>query len=375
MSVNVGYHFAFLCFSRKFAEIPESKMINQEIIISKDINFNLDTLLKKESFNKLFILTDESTRKLCLPLLSNICRPEAVICIQPGENHKNIDSLTEIWYQLSIKGATRSSILVNLGGGMITDLGGFAAATFKRGIPFINIPTTLLSMIDAAVGGKTGIDFNGLKNEIGTFAPAKYVLIDTRFLKTLDSTNFFSGYAEMLKHGLLDPSAHWLELLRFNINAIDYTQLSLLIEKSIRIKKEIVKADPYEQNLRKALNFGHTIGHAFESLALEENRPILHGYAVAWGMICELYLSHIKTGFPTEKLRQIIIFIKENYGTFFFTCQHYDRLYRLMLHDKKNMQSHRINFTLLQDIGKIEINQIITQTEIFDALDFYRECI
>lgn len=350
-------------------------MNNQEIIISKDLNLDLDTLLNKEPFDKLFILTDEHTRKFCLSPITNICQPDTVICLRPGEDYKSLDSLTEIWHQLSIKGATRSSLFVNLGGGMITDLGGFAAATFKRGLPFINIPTTLLSMTDAAVGGKTGINFNGLKNEVGAFAPAKYVLIHPQFLKTLDSSSFFSGYAEMLKHGLINSSAHWIELLNFNTNTIDYGQLGLLIEKSVQIKKAIVENDPYEQNVRKALNFGHTIGHAFESLALEENRTIPHGYAVAWGMIGELYLSHLKTGFPKEKLRQIVSFIKESYGTFFFTCPQYHRLYRLMLHDKKNTQSDRVNFTLLQDIGKIKINQTITQAEIFDALDFYRECM
>lgn len=375
MSAKATYHLAFLCFWRKFAELPEKVMHSQEIIISKDPDFNFSAIIKNFFFDKLFILTDECTYKLCLPFLVNHLKPEAVFCIRAGENHKSLESLAKTWRQLTESGATRSSLLINLGGGMVTDLGGFAAATFKRGISFINIPTTLLGMVDAATGGKTGINFNGLKNEIGTFAKAKYVLINARFLQTLDAANFLSGYAEMLKHGLIDASSHWTELLNFDICLTDFYKLTSFIEKSIRIKEQIIKTDPYEHNIRKALNLGHTAGHAFESLALEEDRPILHGYAVAWGMICELYLSYLKTGFPQNKLRQIITFIKEHYGTFFFTCQHYDRLYQFMLHDKKNMQPDTVNFTLLEDTGKIQINQTATQSEIFDAFDFYRECM
>ena len=228
--------------------------------------------------------------------------------------------------------------------------------------------------VDAAVGGKTGINFNGLKNEIGAFAPANSVLIETEFLRTLDTHNFFSGYAEMLKHGLISNTAHWAELLNFDSSSIDYAALKQLVGQSVQVKEDIVEQDPFEHGIRKALNLGHTVGHAFESMALAENRPVLHGYAVAWGIVCELYLSHLKVGFPKEKMRQTIQFIKDNYGVFTFDCKKYDQLYAFMTHDKKNT-SGTINFTLLKDIGDICINQTADKDTIFEMLDFYRECM
>lgn len=227
-------------------------------------------------------------------------------------------------------------------------------------------------MVDASVGGKTGINFNGLKNEIGVFSPAESVLIDSEFLKSLDLHNLLSGYAEMLKHGLISTPEHWAELLNFDFNKTDYKALQKLVAKSVQIKEKIVECDPYETGIRKALNLGHTVGHAFESFALEINHPVLHGYAVAWGMVCELYFSHVKTGFPKDKLRQTLQFIKEHYGKLDFDCKHYDRLYEFMTHDKKNI-ADRINFTLLSDVGGIQINQSATKEEIMDMLDFYRE--
>ena len=322
--------------------------------------------------DKLFVLTDCHTHQYCLPLLR---LPEDTTVIQIGAEdiHKNLETLAYVWNELSSRGGTRHSLLINLGGGMVTDLGGFAAATFKRGIACINIPTTLLSMIDAAVGGKTGINFNGLKNEIGSFYPADQVMIDSQFLKTLDMPNLLSGYGEMLKHGLISQSSHWGELLTFDFRHIDYALLQKLIGQSVQVKEDIVEKDPYEQSIRKALNFGHTIGHAFESFALKTNHPVLHGYAVAWGMVCELYLSHIRCGFPKEALRTTIQFIKENYGSLYFTCDDYECLYDFMKHDKKNASCGVINFTLLGGIGDIRINQTASQEEIYELLDFYRE--
>ena len=296
------------------------------------------------------------------------------ITIGAGDVHKTLETLASVWQILSDKGASRHSLLINLGGGMVTDLGGFAAATFKRGFAYINVPTTLLAMVDASVGGKTGINFNGLKNEVGVFAPADSVLIETEFLRSLDARNFFSGYAEMLKHGLISNEAHWAELLNFNTDLIDYKYLKKLVGESVQVKENIVEQDPFEHGIRKALNLGHTVGHAFESLALAENRPVLHGYAVAWGIVCELYLSHLKTGFPKEKMRQTIQFIKENYGSFTFDCKQYEQLYALMLHDKKNTAGV-INFTLLKEIGDISINQTADKDQIFGMFDFYRECM
>ena len=318
----------------------------------------------------------EHTHRLCLPQLQNIpaIQDATEIIIGAEDVHKNLETLASVWQALSEQGATRHSLLINLGGGMVTDLGGFAAATFKRGIAYINIPTTLLSMVDASVGGKTGINFNGLKNEIGVFAPASSVLLETEFLRSLDAHNFFSGYAEMLKHGLISTPEHLAELLSFDTEQIDYAALKAMVGRSVQVKENIVEQDPKEHGIRKALNLGHTIGHAFESLALAENRPVLHGYAVAWGIVCELYLSHIKTGFPKEKMRQTIQFIKENYGAFAFNCKQYDRLYELMLHDKKNTAGI-INFTLLKEVGDICLNQTADKETIFEVLDFYRECM
>lgn len=350
-------------------------MSKQEIIICQNFKKELTEAVNAHSFDKLFILTDEHTNVQCLPLIKDmdLIKDAIQINVGPEDIHKNLETLAYVWKQLSEKGGTRHSLMINLGGGMITDLGGFAAATFKRGISYINIPTTLLSMVDAAVGGKTGINFNDLKNEIGAFCPADQVLINSEFLKTIDRRNLLSGYAEMLKHGLISNVSHWAELLKFDTYGIDYTKLQQLIGESVAIKEAVVEKDPFEKNIRKALNFGHTAGHAFESFSLHNNLPVLHGYAVAWGMVCELYLSHIRVGFPKDKLSQTIQFIKENYGKLNFTCEDYETLYNFMRHDKKNSSSGIINFTLLADVGDIRINQTATQEEIYELLDFYSE--
>jgi 3-dehydroquinate synthase len=351
-------------------------MSKQEVILCESLETSLRRAIEQCPHDKLFILTDEHTRSLCLPSLkeTSLLKEAIEICIGAEDVHKTLDTLASVWMALSTQGATRHSLLINLGGGMVTDLGGFAAATFKRGIAYINIPTTLLAMVDASVGGKTGINFNGLKNEIGSFFPANSVLLETEFLRTLDAHNFFSGYAEMLKHGLISNVEHWAELLSFDTVNIDYAALKRLVGESVQVKEEIVEQDPFERNIRKALNLGHTVGHAFESMALAENRPVLHGYAVAWGIVCELYLSHTKVGFPKEKMRQTIRFIKDNYGVFTFDCKKYEQLYAFMTHDKKNT-SGTINFTLLKDIGDICINQTADKDTIFEMLDFYRECM
>lgn len=348
----------------------------QEVVLCRTFATDLTQVLSSCPHDRLFLLTDEHTHRHCLPLLKDIpALAEAVeIRIGAGDVHKTSETLIAVWTALSSKGATRRSLLINLGGGMVTDLGGFAASTFKRGIDFLNIPTTLLAMVDAAVGGKTGINFNGLKNEVGTFAPARHVLIDTEFLRSLDLTNLLSGYAEMLKHALISDTAHWAELLRFDMGRIDYEKLKESVGFSVQIKENIVAQDPLEHGIRKALNLGHTVGHAFESFALAEGRPVLHGYAVAWGMVCELYLSYLRTGFPKDKMYQTLRFIREHYGTLAFDCEQYEQLYTYMTHDKKNT-SDKINFTLLADVGDIRINQTADKQEIFEMLDFYRECM
>lgn len=351
-------------------------MSKQQVILCQELSASLTLAIDKCPHDKLFILTDEHTHRLCLPQLKGIPALEGAteIVIGAEDVHKNLETLATVWQALSEQGASRHSLLINLGGGMVTDLGGFAASTFKRGIAYINIPTTLLAMVDASVGGKTGINFNGLKNEIGTFAPATCVLIETEFLRSLDAHNFFSGYAEMLKHGLISTRQHLAELLSFDTEKIDYAALKTLVGRSVQVKEDIVEQDPQEHGIRKALNLGHTVGHAFESLALAEGRPVLHGYAVAWGLVCELYLSYIKAGFPKEEMRRTIQFVKENYGCFTFNCKQYDRLYELMKHDKKN-SAGVINFTLLKEVGDICLNQTADKDTIFEMFDFYRECM
>lgn len=348
--------------------------MKQSIIFTGNVASKLSEILKQTDYDKLFVLTDETTHRLCLDRLSQ-CEEilgAANIIIGAGDVCKNVESLTHVWQSLGEGDGSRRSLMINLGGGMVTDLGGFAASTFKRGIRFINIPTTLLAMVDASVGGKTGINFNGLKNEVGVFNDASHVLIDTNFLATLDQQNLCSGYAEMLKHGLISNTADWAELLNFDLFNADLKVLAQLLEKNIQVKERVVTEDPHEKGIRKALNVGHTVGHAFESFAMKSGRPVLHGYAVAWGMICELYLSVVKLGFPKDKMRQTVSFIRENYGTLAFDCKDYEKLYELMKHDKKNTQGF-INFTLLEDVGEIKLNQTASHDEIFEMLDFYRE--
>jgi len=350
----------------------------QKVILSHDLRQVLTDAIADCPHDKLFVLADETTERLCLPVTANFgCMHEARrIVIGATDTHKTLDSLSHVWSELQRMGATRHSLMVNVGGGMVTDLGGFAASTFKRGLAYINIPTTLLAMVDASVGGKTGINFGGLKNEIGVFNNAHSVLLDTVFLRTMDRENLLSGYAEMLKHGLISNTAMWAELLRFDgierpQDAKAMTVLGRMVADSVAVKQRIVTEDPTEHGIRKALNLGHTAGHAFESMALQRS-PLLHGYAVAYGLVVELYLSCMKTGFPQDKMRQTVSFVKDHYGRMAITCDDYPQLIELMHHDKKN-QGADINFTLLGDVGDIRINQTATEEEIKEALDFYRE--
>lgn len=348
--------------------------MKQEIIISQDLLRDVAEAIARCPHDRIFVLTDTTTVELCWPIIKALPEFETaqMITIGATDEHKTLESLAFVWRSLQEGGASRHSLLINVGGGMVTDLGGFAASTFKRGLAYINIPTTLLSQVDASVGGKTGINFGGLKNEIGIFNCAQSVILSSEFLRSLDQQNLLSGYAEMLKHGLISDTESWKELLRFDLEEIDYGQLGSLVAKSVQVKERIVEEDPTEKGIRKALNLGHTVGHALESLALEREKPVLHGYAVAWGMICELYLSVVKCGFPKDKFRQTVQFIRANYGDFPLDCKQYDRLFEFMKHDKKN-EAGIINFTLLADIGDIRINQQATKEEIFESLDFLRE--
>ena len=374
----------------------------QKVVISENLTEALATAIAECEHDRTFILVDETTERCCLPIVSGLdcVRGAQIIVIGATDSHKTLESLSHVWEALGEGGATRHSLLINIGGGMVTDLGGFAASTFKRGINYINIPTTLLSMVDASVGGKTGINFRGLKNEIGVFSNASTVILDTTFLKTLDAENICSGYAEMLKHGLISNEKMWAELINFELGTLNFklydftkaeqitkfklqtSRLKRMLADSVAVKQRIVTEDPLEQGIRKALNLGHTVGHAFESFSLQRSLlppstlhlpPLLHGYAVAYGLISELYLSTVKTGFPSDKMHQTVSFIKEHYGKMAITCDDYPTLLELMTHDKKNVAG-TINFTLLGGIGDIRINQTATKEDIYEALDFYREC-
>ena len=348
--------------------------MKQKVVISGNLERDLVNAISECEHDRIFVLTDETTQQLCWPKIKNFkaLKNSTPIIIKATDTHKNLDTLSQVWQALSNGGATRHSLMINLGGGMVTDLGGFAASTFKRGIDFINIPTTLLAMVDASVGGKTGINFGGLKNEIGVFSDSRFVIINTQFLDTLDHDNICSGYAEMLKHGLISDERTWAELVTFDLDTPDLSQLQRMVAESIKVKERIVEADPHEHGIRKALNLGHTMGHAFESFAMRRGTPILHGYAVAYGLISELYMSARKTAFPTDRMHQTVRFIRENYGTFNITCDDYPTLIELMHHDKKN-PSGIINFTLLGNVGDIRINQTANEEEIKEALDFFRE--
>ena len=347
--------------------------MKQRVIISRHLKTELAKAIAECEHDRIFVLVDETTNKLCWSLVKDyLCLKDAqTIVIGATDRRKNLDTLVHVWESLQQGKATRHSLLINLGGGMVTDLGGFAASTYKRGINFINVPTTLLAMVDASVGGKTGINFGGLKNEIGVFNDAEFVLLDTNWLRTLDEENIRSGYAEMLKHGLIAYETMWAELINFNLAQPDLRQLASMLHKSVRIKERIVAEDPHEKGIRKALNLGHTFGHAFESWAMKR-QPVLHGYAVAFGLITELYLATTRTDFPTERMRQTVNFIRAYYGSLPITCNDYPELIELMHHDKKN-RGNEINVTLLGDIGDIRINQTITEGDIKEALDFFRE--
>ncbi len=352
-------------------ELNESK-----VVICSDIAKDIKPYLKNYNPQNIFILTDDNTLRYCFDIIKDVdgLQHAKTITIKAGDEHKNLEAIADVWGYLTDNGADRHSLLINLGGGMVTDLGGFAASTFKRGIDFINIPTTLLSIVDAAVGGKTGINFKKFKNEIGVIRHANVVLVDTIFLETIDHENFLSGYAEMIKHGLISNEGHWSKISTYGLSQPDLVALKPLVGESIQVKAEVVKVDPYEKGIRKSLNLGHTIGHAFESFAMISNRPVLHGYAVAWGLVSELYLSHVKMGFPKDLLDKVLEMVNSFYGAFKYSEGDFETLYNLMLHDKKNKDG-RINFTLMKGIGKVEVDVNCTIEEVYDSLRFYLKSI
>lgn len=334
----------------------------------------LNLYLKESKYSNLFIIVDGNTNAFCLskflPYLETDLAIE-IVEFEAGEPNKNIETCVQIWNVLTELGADRKSLVINLGGGVVTDLGGFVASTFKRGIDFIHIPTTLLSMVDASVGGKNGVDLGNLKNQIGVINVPKMVLIDTQYLETLSKNEMRSGLAEMLKHGLIYDKGYWEKFL--DLKAIDYVDFDELIYRSVEIKNEIVTQDPTEKNIRKALNFGHTLGHAIESYFLENENKInlLHGEAIAIGMILESYISLEKDLINLDEYNQIKTTIKAIYDDVVFEENDIDPIVELLIHDKKNEYGN-IQFALIEGIGKIKINQSVENELILKAFQDYK---
>jgi 3-dehydroquinate synthase len=333
----------------------------------------LNAYLKHTNFSKIFVIVDSNTHNFCYSYF--IAKVETnleieIIEIEAGEIHKNIDTCVGLWSALSELNADRKSLIINLGGGVVTDIGGFVASTYKRGLKYINVPTSLLAMVDASVGGKTGVDLDTLKNQIGVINTAQLILIDTHFLNTLPQNEIRSGFAEMLKHGLIQSITYWEALKAISLQSTK--DLDDFIYESILIKQSVVDQDPFEDNLRKTLNFGHTLGHAIESFYLSNpNKPsLLHGEAIAIGMILAIYISKELLNFPETKCHEIKTILIKIFGKVIIDVADYNSIIELLKHDKKNEHGN-INFVLLHDIGKPKINCLIDNNLIINALKYY----
>lgn len=333
----------------------------------------LENLLQPDVYSKIFVLVDENTNEHCLPyFLSNLPTEIEIeiIEIEDGEENKNMYTCIDLWHTLIDLDADRKSILLNLGGGVITDIGGFVASTYKRGIDFINIPTTLLAMVDASVGGKNGVDLGNLKNQIGVINEPKSVVILSKFLETLPSNQMRSGLAEMLKHGLIYDKLYWNKLK--NLNDLNTDDLDVLIKQSIEIKNEIVSQDLKENGIRKALNFGHTLGHAIESYCLESDnkKQLLHGEAIAVGMILESFISYKLDFISKESYAEIKYIITDVFEKIVFDEADIQNIMNLLIFDKKN-EFGNVQYTLLNKIGESKINQIVDESLILLAFEDY----
>lgn len=344
-----------------------------KMITTADDTFSaLNEFLQRKKYSKIFILVDENTHEYCLPtLLGNLETELAfeILEIEAGEEMKNIQTANQLWEILTEMQADRKALMINLGGGVITDMGGFVASTYKRGIEFINIPTTLLSMCDASIGGKTGIDLMHFKNMVGTFTFPEQILVYPKFLDTLPFKELRSGFAEMLKHGLIADKIHWESLLQ--IQKLDAESIIPHITVSMNIKEEVVQKDFHEKNIRKTLNFGHTIGHAIESLFLNQGNPVLHGEAVAMGMIAETRLAFLEGLIHEEDAAGVIDGIRKYYPYLDISDFTGDEISALLMNDKKNEDS-TILFSLISGIGSCVYDQQCSRENIMESLEFYR---
>ncbi len=337
-------------------------------IIFDDTLSSLPNFLAEHKYSKVFVVVDENTKQHCLPILQNVLTAIEIIETKSGEIYKNLATCEFIWQQLIEQNADRKSVIINLGGGVIGDMSGFAASCYKRGIDFINIPTTLLSQVDSSIGGKLGIDFKYGKNLIGLFRNPKLVLVSSQFLKTLPKRQFINGWSEIIKHALIKDKAQWLVYQNIDIHNCD---MNAIVFHSLQIKKAVVEADPYENGLRKILNFGHTIGHAIEAYSLEHDEtPLLHGEAIAIGMICESFLSVKKCGLTQDELNEITKLILKYFPKYNIENYNTDKIITSMLSDKKN-NATKILAALLSEIGNSVFDIEINKDEILESLNYY----
>ena len=331
----------------------------------------LNRYISENNPSKIFIFTDNNTQKYCLKTFENSTNIKFTnVNFINGDNHKDLQTLTGLWEQLMRKGADRKSLIINLGGGVVTDMGGFVAATFKRGIKFIHVPTTLLGMVDAAIGGKNGINFMEAKNQIGAIVQPEFTWINTGFLRTLPQDEFISGFAEMLKHGLIADRLYWEDLKVYYQNPTD-KQLAELIKTSVNIKDHIIQKDPYEQGIRKLLNYGHTIGHALESyMNYQQKIALSHGKAVAAGMIIEAYLSYKTNNLSETDLNDIKQSINSIYPIIELSISDIKEIIDLLRFDKKN-EKGVVKYVLLNKIGAADYNKEVPEDLLFEAFDYY----
>jgi 3-dehydroquinate synthase len=354
--------------------MKEIKLHDYTIVLDEHLT-NLKMWLSVQSYTRFYILLDENTHQHCWPIFKKECPLDhcELIVIESGEIHKNLDTCALIWQQLLQFRADRNALFINLGGGVIGDMGGFAASCYKRGIDFINIPTTVLSQVDASIGGKLGIDFKNGKNLIGLFKNPKRVHIATCFHGTLDHRQINNGLAEIYKHALIADELQWIKL-KANSNFLEEDTLEVLYN-SLLIKQQIVEEDPFEKGIRKALNFGHTIGHAIETFSLEnDSNPLLHGEAIVIGMIAEAYLSVEKCKFHPQHLKDMVEVFSKRYPAYIIPEAAVDKIWEFMQLDKKN-QSNKILAVLLKEIGQPVLDVEITLEELKSAMTYYNNCI
>ena len=336
-----------------------------DIVYTHDVASALHAQLEHLLPSGVIIIADSNTASLsAIAGVTNY----PMIVVESGERHKTLATVEYVWQEMERLGATRHSVVVNLGGGMVTDLGGFAAGCYKRGLRFVNVPTTLLAAVDAAVGGKTGVNFAGLKNEIGLFKDAETTIISTQFLSSLPRHELLSGFGEIIKHAILESESELSHILSTSIDCIDLD----LISRSVNTKMRIVKHDHNETGLRQVLNLGHTVGHAIEEYALSRGVAVAHGYAVAWGLVVECVAGHLMLGFPSSMLHRLASFVRDNYGEYNITCNDYDTLIALMRRDKKSREGEII-CALPATCGDVRPNVIVSLDDMRSALDIYRD--